>query len=262
MLVFPQLTTGAAALYPLTKQQLQRTVVNALADGTVVVYADPNAAIAGWQLRATGLMLAEWNAIETLFQATSGMSATFTLLDPVGNLLLQSEDFSAGAWTAGALVRTDGGGHRPIGDRTGDRAGECRTSDCRIGADTQRPRELSILFERLGAEYFGHGADADDRRTSAKTFAAGSQWSRVYLSADPSQMGATTVTFEAQVVAGGTVQLFGMQVEAQLGPSDYKLTGAVGGVYSNARFGSDQITVTAQGTDVYDTTIQIVSTES
>ena len=35
MLVFPQLTTGAVALYPVTKQGLQRTVVNVLADGRI-----------------------------------------------------------------------------------------------------------------------------------------------------------------------------------------------------------------------------------
>jgi hypothetical protein len=64
------------------------------------------------------------------------------------------------------------------------------------------------------------------------------------------------------MAAGGSVELFGMQVEAQMGPSDYKITGAVGGVYSKARFGSDQLTVTAQGTDVYDAVVQIVSTGS
>ena len=74
--------------------------------------------------------------------------------------------------------------------------------------------------------------------------------------------GATTVSFGVTVAAGGSVQLFGMQVEAQMGPSDYKITGAVGGVYPKARFGSDQITVTAQGTDVYDAVIQIVSAGS
>ncbi len=68
--------------------------------------------------------------------------------------------------------------------------------------------------------------------------------------------------FRGQIAAGGSVELFGMQAEAQLGPSDYKLTGAVGGVYPKARFGADQITVTAQGTDVYDAVIQIVNTES
>jgi hypothetical protein len=53
-----------------------------------------------------------------------------------------------------------------------------------------------------------------------------------------------------------------MQAEAQWGASDYKLTGANGGVFSNARFASDKITVTAQGTDVYDAVIQIVNMET
>ena len=53
-----------------------------------------------------------------------------------------------------------------------------------------------------------------------------------------------------------------MQVEAQLAPSDYKMTTTRGGVYSNARFAQDQIAVTAQGTDVYDAVIRIVNTGS
>ena len=40
------------------------------------------------------------------------------------------------------------------------------------------------------------------------------------------------------------------------------MTGTAGGVYAKARFGADQITVTAQGTDVYDAVIRIVNTES
>ena len=40
MLVFPQLVTGAAALYPVTVKALQRTVVNVLGDGSTVVLAD------------------------------------------------------------------------------------------------------------------------------------------------------------------------------------------------------------------------------
>ena len=41
MLVFPQLTTGAAALYPVTRQSALRTVVNTLGDGSTVVYDEP-----------------------------------------------------------------------------------------------------------------------------------------------------------------------------------------------------------------------------
>jgi hypothetical protein len=69
------------------------------------------------------------------------------------------------------------------------------------------------------------------------------------------------VTFGAQLQAGASVDLFGMQAEAQLAPSDYKMTETQGGVYANARFGADQLTVTAQSTDVYDAVIQIVNTE-
>src|SRR5579863_5598072 len=99
MLVFPQLATGAAALYPLTRQTILRTVINTLADGRNVVFSDPDAAETAWEMRAKGLTAAEWNAIQTLFQAVSGQWQTFTLLDPAGNLLPQSEDFSASAWT-------------------------------------------------------------------------------------------------------------------------------------------------------------------
>jgi hypothetical protein len=57
------------------------------------------------------------------------------------------------------------------------------------------------------------------------------------------------------------VDLFGMQVEAQPAPSDYKQTVAQGGVFARARFAADQFTVTAQGTDVYDVVINIIATE-
>ena len=52
-----------------------------------------------------------------------------------------------------------------------------------------------------------------------------------------------------------------MQAEAQLAPSDYKMTGAHGGVYAKARFAQDRLTATAQGADIFDAVIRIVSTE-
>ena len=261
MLVFPQLTTGAVALYPVTKQGLQRTVMNLLADGSTVVYADPNGAIAGWELRATGLTLVEWNAIESLFQQTAGMAGTFTFLDPVGNLLLQSEDFSAGAWTAGALVQLTAGIADPLG--TSRAMALVNTGQAATGL-TQTlnvPGNFQYCLSVWARSAAGSGVTLTIANIS-KTFQAGAQWSRFFLSTNAGQPSATTVTFGVQVAAGGSVQLFGMQAEAQLGPSCYKITGARGGVFAKARFGADQLTVTAQGTDVYDAVIQILSTGS
>jgi len=261
MLVFPQLSTGAAALYPVTKQSLRRAVVNTLADGKVVVYADSGAAIAGWALRATGLTQAEWNAIENLFQQSSGMAGTFTFLDPAGNLLLQSENFGAGAWAVGALVQLTAG----IGDPFGStRATWLVNTGQAIAGITQLlnvPGDFQYCLSVWVRSSSGSALTLS-AANSSKSFAAGTQWKRVYFSSNSGQAGATTVTFGAKLAAGGSVELFGMQVEAQPGPSDYKMTSASGGVYPKARFGSDQITVTAQGTDVYDAVIQIVSTES
>ena len=261
MLVFPQLTTGAAALYPVIKQGLQRTVVNVLADGSRVVYADSDGAVAGWSLRATGLTLAEWNAIESLFQQTSGMSGTFTFLDPAGNLLLQSENFSAGAWTAGALVQLTGGIADPFGTTRATLLVNTVQAAAGLTQMLNVPGDFQYCLSVWVRSSSGSAVTLAVANTS-KSFAAGMQWRRVYFSSNPGQAGATTVTFGAQVAAGASVEVFGMQAEAQLGPSDYKITGATGGLYPKARFGSDQITVTAQGTDVYDAVIQIVSTES
>lgn len=261
MPVFPQLTTGAAALYPLTKQSLRRTVVNVLADGSTVAYADPDGAIAGWELRAKGLTLVEWNTIESLFQQTAGMTGTFTFLDPVGNLLLQSEDFSTGAWTTGALIQLTAGIPDPFGTSRSTRLVNTGQASGGVTQILNAPGDFQYCLSLWVRSNAGSAVTLAVANNS-KSFAAGTQWRRIYISSNPGQAGAPTVSFGVQVAAGATVELFGMQAEAQPGPSDYKMTGAAGGVYAKARFGSDQITVTAQGTDVYDAVIQIVSTES
>jgi len=67
------------------------------------------------------------------------------------------------------------------------------------------------------------------------------------------------VTFGAELAAGASVDLFGMQLEAEPGVSDYKRTGASGGVYAKARFAEDELAVTARGTDVFDAIVRIVA---
>jgi hypothetical protein len=68
-----------------------------------------------------------------------------------------------------------------------------------------------------------------------------------------------SVVFGARLEAGALVDLFGMQVEAQPGVSDYKKTGGSGGVYTEARFAEDELTLTAKGTDIFDAVIRLVA---
>ena len=69
----------------------------------------------------------------------------------------------------------------------------------------------------------------------------------------------TSVTFAIELDAGGSIELFGTQAEAQPTPSAYMETGDTGGVYANARFNTDRLTVTAQSIGRSDTELRIVA---
>jgi hypothetical protein len=260
MLVFPQLLTGASALYPVTLQLIQRTVVNNLGDGSTVVFADPDAWATGWELHASGMTLAEWTAVEALFVAASGMWQTFTFLDPTGNLLEQSEDFGAGTWTNGALIELTAGVADPVGT---SRATGVVNAGGAVGAVAQTRAVPGNFTYCLSVWARSSGGSGVKLMMSGATrgFVLTSTWQRISFTANLGTS-ATSVTFGVELVAGASVDLFGMQVEAQLAPSDYKITTTRGGVYSNARFGADTFTVTAQGTDVFDAVIPIVNTEN
>jgi hypothetical protein len=264
MLVFPQLVTGASALYPVIRKSLQRTVVNTLSDGRTDVFADPDAAATAWELHASGLTLVEWSAIEALFLATSGMWQTFTFLDPTGNLLNDSENLAAGAWTNGALIELTTGIADPLGTTRATQvinAGGVAESVTQTLAVPGTFHYCLSAWAKTIATSSVTLTMATTGGSASKTFALTGSWTRVFLSANLAQA-TTSVAFGAELAAGGLVDLFGIQVEAQLAPSDYKMTETQGGVYSNARFGADRLTVTAQGTDVYDAVIEIVNTES
>jgi hypothetical protein len=264
MLVFPQLVTGASALYPVLKRSIQRAVVNTLGDGRTDVFADPDAAAIGWELRASGLKASEWNAMEALFQSVSGMWQTFTFLDPTANLLIQSEDFGANAWTNGALIQLTGGIADPFGTTRATRVINAGQTTEAVAQTLSVPGNFHYCLSVWARTMGGSNVTLTQSTTggsATKAFTLNGQWTRVSLSTNLEQNTAA-VTFAAQLAAGASVDLFGIQAEAQLAPSDYKRTGASGGVYAKARFAQDKLTVTAQGTDVYDAVIRIVNTEN
>jgi hypothetical protein len=256
MLVFPQLTTGGAAMYPVTRQSVLRTVVNTLGDGSTVIYSDPDAAQTMWEIQVKGLTAAEWNAIEALFDAVAGQWQNFTLLDPAGNLFADSELLSSGAWNSGALISLTAG----IGDPAGStRATRVVNAGIAAEAVTQvlaLPGNYKYCLSAWAKTTGGSSVTLMASTTGASaetTFPLTTSWQCISIPVNLAQS-TTSVTFGAQLAAGATVDLFGMQVEAQLAPSDYKMTGANGGVYANARFASDSLTVRAQSVDAYDAT--------
>ncbi len=261
MLVFPQLVTGASALYPVLKARRKRTVVNVVGDGSRDVFADNEAAWVEWELHARGMTSAEWTAIDDLLQAVAGRWQTFTFLDPTSNLLIQSELLSSAAWTKGALVQITPGIADPLGTT--------RATTVSNGGSTASGIS-QVLAVPGGFQYCLSAWIRSSASTSitlsvgasSRTVSASPVWSRVSLASSSGSPSASTVTFGLQLPAGGSADIFGLQVEAQLAPSDYKVTGTTSGIYPQARFAADQIPFTARGTDVYDAIIRIVSPEN
>ena len=261
MLVFPQMSTGSVALYPLQRRRSRRTVVNTLRDGSSVVYADPDWAEKRWDLECAGLSQVEWGAVEGLFDAVTGRLGTFTFLEPAGNLLAQSEDFASSVWDKGVLVGVTAGISDPLGGTAAGRV----TNSSPVAGDVAQTLAVPGDFQyslsvwaratvaasvTLFASTTGGSAD--------RSFELSTEWRRIVLPVGLDQV-TETVTFGARLGVGITVELFGMQVDAQPGAGDYQKTGASGGVHALARFGSDVLTVRARGTDVYDAAIRIVS---
>ena len=75
------------------------------------------------------------------------------------------------------------------------------------------------------------------------------------------QLGGTggTITSGIELAPGASADVFGLQVEAQTGPSAYKPTPGRGGVYSAARFSEDVLRARADGLDWHAIRVRITS---
>ncbi len=261
MLVFPQLATGASALYPVTRRNLTRTVVNALADGSTVVLGDPDAGMRAWELRASGLTLVEWTAIDTLFQSASGRFGAFTFLDPFGNLLLRSEEFGDPVWDNSPLIQLTPGIGDPLGTMQATQVVNAGSAAGVVAQTLAVPGNLrytlSVWAKTTGVSNVTLSATTTGG-SATRIIALTSEWSRVFLNVELG-LNTESVVFGVVLNVGAIVDLFGMQAEAQPGASDYKKTGGSGGLYAQARFAEDELTVTAKGTDVFDAVIKIVA---
>ena len=261
MLVFPQMMTGAVALYPLQRGRSRRSVVNTMRDGSAVVYADPDWAVKRWDLECAGLSELEWQAIEGLFDAVTGQLGTFTFLEPAGNLLAQSENFTAAAWDNGALIAVTEAIDDPFGGTSAARvvnSGPTAGDVAQVLAVPGNFRYALSVWVRASAagsvELFASTVGGSQARTCALT----TSWRRVEMPVGL-ELPTESITFGVRLSAGATVDVFGMQVDAQPGVGSYQKTGAFGGVHPDARFAQDVLIGRARGAEVFDAAIRIVS---
>jgi len=258
---FPQLTTGSVAQYPLLSQRTLRSVRNESMDGHQVKLADPNSESLTWELRLSALTTAEWQAIESLFVECEGGLDVFTFLDPFDNLLARSEDFTETVWQKGALVQLTGSISDPLGTERATRILNASQSAQTVAQTLPVSAGFHYclsLFARSDQSAPVKLQMSSASATLNKTVATSPAWQRFFCSgnlAAPEE----AVDFGIEIESGATVDIFGLQVDAQPGPSDYKKTTADGGVYPKARFAEDMLRVTSESPDQHSLTVRILS---
>lgn len=232
---FPQLATGAMGQFPLVKRRRARTVTNTCADGRQVKLADAAAAGTEWRLGFQELTDEEMETLLAFFASVEGRLGSFTFLDPAGNLLAWSEQLDEAVWEKGPLVTV-------VPEAGAWRVTNTGGSTALLAQTLEVPEPFYYCLSMYARGANGALARGGERRE----FPAAAEWRRLAFASQGQGTG-ETVRFGLELGPGASVEVFGMQVEAQIGASGYQRTFSRGGVYENARFGSDELQVTTAG---------------
>jgi hypothetical protein len=87
---------------------------------------------------------------------------------------------------------------------------------------------------------------------------AGPEWREFWMSSKLDGT-AENLTAGIELAPGAAVEVFGLQLQAQIGPSSYKRTAGRGGVYPAARFAEDLLRQRTDAIDWHSTTVRITS---
>jgi hypothetical protein len=259
MIYFPQLSSGAAGQFPITRQRSARTVVNQSCQGYQVKLADPGAAMTSWHLSFEEMSDEELAALEPLFQAVEGQLTPFTFLDPADNLLAWSEQQNQPAWQADPLLAVTAGVADPMGGTAAYQVSNPTAATLKLQQSINAPASLDYCLslyarsDQSGRVWLVRGSATDAQAINA-------QWTRL-VSAGQLQDTAESISFGIAVDPGATVDVFGIQAEAQTAASLYKQTTETGGVYPNARFRDDTLTFTTVGPSRHSCELDIVNVE-
>jgi hypothetical protein len=180
-----------------------------------------------------------------------GRLKSFVFLDPTDNLLAWSEDLGEEVWWKDPLLELSAG----VGDPYGTLRATRITNPTQSPLTIQQAVEVPGWFQYCLSVYARSGQSVEiglvrnsAGGTEKKAFRIGPEWRRVeYASklADSSE----EVSFGLEVPGGGAVEVFGVQVESQIGASRYKRTLARSGVYPEAWLREDALTVRTEGPD-------------
>ncbi len=241
---FPQIGTGSVAQFPVNRSRRWRAIANELESGERIVLPDAAAGQIEWKLSYQDLVDLEVQALTALFTASQGAFGAFTFIDPLANLLAWSENLSQPNWQAG-LLQTAAGMTDPLGTQ---RAWSVANPSAGAQALQQTLGVPGSYVTCFSAYLRSNVAGAVTLQSGGLpvTVNVGPAWKRAFVSG-VGVAGAVQSTFSIGVGAGSTVDVWGLQVEAQPYHSPYKTTGVPLGIYVETYFGNDELKITSTG---------------
>jgi hypothetical protein len=188
----------------------------------------PTGPLGKWELNFQAITDAELAVLRTFFDSMRGRYGEFAYLDPSGNLVPYSEDFSNPSWSGGG------------GSTTTDPFGGNRARSTSGTMSTQvLPSDANGIV--LGASIWAKGSGSG--QTVTVTVAGSSKavpvpngsWIRADHSATVSGSGAVSVSF----ACSASMALFGAQCVPMRGPGGYMRTPGNAGLHLKCRFDTD-----------------------
>jgi hypothetical protein len=237
-----------------------RTILNRPISEHLTKMANTEGAKTVWDLAYSGLTDAEMSALEDLFAACEGRLRPFVFVDPLGNLLRWTEDWSKTVWQTGMLVATE------VNDPNGG-VGACQlTNGAHTGQSISQSvdspahyrytfsvwaRSTSTAAVRLALACGGHMITADQRVSG--------EWELISVSGE---IGGAEgqISCSVEVPGGGAIDVFGPQLDAQSGASGYRMNADRSGLYT-VRFDQDEMERLSHGPDNHSTRIRILTVQ-
>jgi hypothetical protein len=253
---YPQAGAGSTIQFPVSRARRWRAIKSVLESGEQIMLPDAAGGQIEWGLSYEDLSDPEISRVSDLFTASHGSFASFTFIDPLANLLGWSEDLTRPDWQSGLLSHT-GGITDPLGTQRAWAISNRSAGTQQLSQTLGVPGEYVMCFSAyVRSEVAGSIVIARDGTQTAA--AVGPQWARIYVSGTGAA-GAVQSEFALSIGAGLTVDVWGMQVEAQPYPSLYRPTGKAVGIYEETCFGDDELTITATGAGLSSLSVRLIS---
>lgn len=225
----------------------------------MILLPDPGAARLLWELSYSDLAATDIAALQFLYSSCSGPLRAFTFIDPTGNMLGWSSDFTQQAWQISSQLKLSSGTQDPEGGRAAFTVTNLGQAPQQISQTLAVPASYQYSFSVYASSNQASNitlALAGSSAQETKTFGTGPNWARLTLMRQLTDAG-FTLTVSISLDPGQQVQLYGIQLEPQLAPSRYRPTGQQGGVYPNAHWATDELVIASQAPNVFSTAFSI-----